>query len=168
MPTEIRQAMNLDQEQYKFAIGHFASGVVIVTALSSAGPVGLTCQSFFSVSLDPPMVALSPSRISVSWPRIQGHGQFCANILADNQHSLAAAFAVSGADKFRGLPWRRSAVTGSPILDGVLGWADCKIATVTEAGDHYIATALVVDVGVTGGQPLLYFRSTYGKVSGGL
>jgi len=157
--------MTLEPELYKFAIGHFASGVVIVTSVTSDGPVGMTCQSFFSVSLDPPMVALSPSRASKSWPRIRRCGHFCANILAEDQHPLAATFSISGIDKFSHLAWSGSRATGSPILEGVLGWADCTIASVAEAGDHYIVTARVVDVGVSDGRPLIYYRSRYSHVS---
>ena len=74
--------MNIDQGEFRATLGHFASGVVVVTGMHREGPVGFTCQSFFSLSLDPPLVALAPGKSSTSWPRVAEAGTFCANILA--------------------------------------------------------------------------------------
>ncbi len=87
-------------------LGHFATGVTIVTAMEGVEPVGFTCQAFTSLSLDPPLVALAPGKSSTSWPRIAAAGSFCVNILADDQEALSRDFAVSGGDKFTGVGWR--------------------------------------------------------------
>jgi flavin reductase (DIM6/NTAB) family NADH-FMN oxidoreductase RutF len=141
-------------------MGHFASGIVIVSGADRLGPVGLTCQSFFSLSLDPPLVALAPSHASRSWPRIAATGSFAVSILSSAQEALCRSFAVSGADKFDGVAWR-TAHTGSPIIEGALAWADCRIEAVHEAGDHYLVTARVLHAGHVDGQPLLFYRGTY-------
>lgn len=141
-------------------MGHFASGVVIVGGIDSLGPVGLTCQSFFSLSLDPPLVAIAPSHTSTSWPRIAAQGAFAVSILSAQQQELSRSFSVSGIDKFEGVSWR-TAHTGSPIIEGALAWVDCRIEKVHEAGDHYLVTARVLHAGHLEGQPLLYFRGRY-------
>ena len=107
-------APTIDAAHFRAVLGHFASGIVIVTGMDGSEPVGLTCQSFFSVSLEPPLVAFSPSRTSKSWPRIQGSGAFCVNLLAAEQEELCRLFAQSGADKFRGIGWQVAA-SGSPL-----------------------------------------------------
>ena len=96
----------LDQARFREVLGHFATGVTIVTALEDGVPVGFTCQSFAALSLDPPMVLLAPARSSTSWPRIAKAGAFCVNILDEHQEALCRAFAVSGGDKFDGVGWR--------------------------------------------------------------
>jgi len=141
-------------------MGHFASGVVIVCGADQLGPVGLTCQSFFSLSLDPPLVAIAPSHTSTSWPRIAAQGSFAVSILSAEQAMISRSFSVSGIDKFNGVAWR-TAHTGSPIIEGSLAWADCRIEKVHEAGDHYLVTARVLHAGHLDGQPLLYYRGDY-------
>ena len=95
----------LDQARFREVLGHFATGITIVTALEEGEPVGFTCQSFAALSLDPPMVILAPARSSTSWPRIAQAGAFCVNILEEHQEALCRAFAVSGGDKFDGVEW---------------------------------------------------------------
>src|SRR5690349_22062362 len=85
-------------------LGHFVSGIVVVTAISDDGPAGFTCQSFASLSLDPPLVTFSPARSSTTWPRIRRAAVFCVNVLAADHQELSAGFARSGVDKFAGVP----------------------------------------------------------------
>src|SRR5580700_3308795 len=92
----------IESATYRTVLGHFASGVVVVTGIEEERPVGLTCQSFFSLSLDPPLIAIAPGRSSTSWPRVAASGAFCANILSADQEAIGRNFAVSGADKFSG------------------------------------------------------------------
>ena len=136
----------------------------MITAIAGDAPVGFTAQSFTSVSLDPPLVAVCPARASVSWPLIGAGRSFCANVLAEDQESLARVFATRGADKFRGVGWKPSPVSGSPLLDGVVAWIDCRIEAEHDGGDHLIAVARVVDLGVgEGRRPLLFYRGGYGR-----
>lgn len=147
--------------QFRTVLGHFASGVVVVTGAGRGGPVGFTCQSFFSVSLEPALVAVAPGLTSTSWPLIAETGSFCANVLAEDQESLCRAFAMSGGDKFRGVGWT-TASTGSPVLNGVLAWIDCDVFATHEAGDHLLVLGRVRDMGYRNGQPLIFYRGGFG------
>jgi len=100
-------------------LGPFCTGIVIVTAIADAVPVGMTCQSFSSLSLDPPLILFSASHTSTSWPRIRHAGTFAVNILADDQEALCRRFASSGADKFLDVEWSPGAA-GAPLLAGCL------------------------------------------------
>lgn len=145
-------------------LGHFCTGVAVIAAVHDGVPVGFTAQSFTSVSLNPPLVAVCPARTSGSWPRIRATGAFCANVLAEEQEALGRVFATRGADKFMGVGWEPSDATGSPVLADVLAWVDCRVEAEHEAGDHVIAVARVVGLGVRdGGRPLLFYRGGYGR-----
>jgi 3-hydroxy-9,10-secoandrosta-1,3,5(10)-triene-9,17-dione monooxygenase reductase component len=143
-------------------LGHFVSGIVVVTARGQDGPIGFTCQSFASLSLDPPLVTFAPARSSSTWPRIREVGAFCVNVLAADHQELSAGFARSGVDKFAGVPWR-AAPSGAPILDGVSAWIDCALWNEYDGGDHTIAIGSVNDLGADPARlPLLYYRGRYG------
>jgi flavin reductase (DIM6/NTAB) family NADH-FMN oxidoreductase RutF len=151
-------------DQFRRVLGHFPTGVVIVTAISDGGPAGMSVGSFTSVSLDPPLVAVLPARTSTSWPRIAAAGDFCINILASSQEALCRSFAISGADKFAGVSWRE-APSGAPILDGTLAWIDCHLEQSVHAGDHYIVLGRVSALEVECGDaptPLIFFQGGYG------
>ncbi len=148
--------------QFRDVLGRFASGITVVTTISNGEPIGLTCQSFSSVSLNPPLVLFVPARSSRAWPRIQRAGKFCVNFLADGQSDLSNTMASRGADKFAEVAWRPSPVTGSPIFEDTLGFVDCTIHAVHEAGDHFIVIGLVKDLVVgDGAEPLLFFQGKY-------
>lgn len=143
-------------------LGHFASGIVVVTARGPSGPLGFTCQSFASLSLDPPLVSFAPARSSSTWPRIRDVGAFCVNVLADHQEHRSAAFARSGTDKFAGVGWR-PAPSGAPVLDGGCAWIDCTLWNEYDGGDHTIVAGRVVDLGGDPARlPLLFHRGGYG------
>jgi len=148
---------------FRDVLGRFASGVTVVTTTSNGEPVGMTCQSFSSVSLDPPLVLFIPAKSSRSWPLIQRSGKFCVNFLAADQAELSNTMASRGADKFGEVKWTPSAQTGSPILEGSLAHVDCTIQTVHEAGDHYVVIGRVVDLNTDelDADPLLFFQGKY-------
>ena len=153
----------IDPRVMRDVLGHFASGVTVVTADTGEEPIGFTCQSFSSLSLDPPLVALAPARTSSTWPRLRDLGRFCVNVLAEDQSGLSAAFARSGTDKFTGVTWRPSP-HGSPVLDGVVAWIDCTLWAEYDGGDHTIVAARVLDLGADPGRrPLLFHRGSYGR-----
>jgi 3-hydroxy-9,10-secoandrosta-1,3,5(10)-triene-9,17-dione monooxygenase reductase component len=155
-------APSFDGAHFRSVLGHFCTGIAIITAVDGGEPVGLTCQSFASISLDPPLVAFAPSKTSTSWPRVQRTGVFCANVLAEQQEDLCRVFATAGADKFRSVGWRPAA-SGSPILEDALAWVDCRIVTEHDAGDHSIVLGRVMDLeAMTEGKPLLFYRGGYG------
>lgn len=148
---------------FRDVLGRFASGVTVVTTISNDEPVGMTCQSFSSVSLEPPLVLFIPAKSSRSWPLIQRSGKFCVNFLAADQAELSNTMASRGTDKFGDVKWVPSAKTGSPILEGSLAHVDCTIHTVHEAGDHYVVIGRVVDLNTaeTDAEPLLFFQGKY-------
>ena len=136
----------------------------IVTAMQDDGPIGFTCQSFTSLSLDPALIALAPAKSSTSWPKIAAAGAFCVNILASNQEALCRSFAASGTDKFAGVGWSASA-SGAPILDGSLAFIDCHLEHIHDGGDHELVVGRVLEMGIGEGTPLLYYRSGFGGFS---
>ncbi|NPC96249.1 flavin reductase family protein [Nocardioides sp. zg-DK7169] len=151
-----------EARRFRDVLGTFASGITVVTTLSGGEPVGMTCQSFSSVSLDPPLVLFVPAKTSRAWPLIQRAGRFCVNVLAADQSDLSNQMASRGADKFSGVAWTPSAHSGSPVLDGSLAHLDCTIHAVHEAGDHYVVIGRVQDLQATTRQdPLLFFRGGY-------
>jgi flavin reductase (DIM6/NTAB) family NADH-FMN oxidoreductase RutF len=147
-------------------LGHFVTGIVVITAAGPAGPLGFTCQSFASLSLEPPLVSFAPARTSSTWPRIREVGAFCVNVLAAGHEELSVQFARSGADKFAGVDWR-AAPSGSPVLDGVSAWIDCTLWNEYDGGDHTVVVGLVQDLGAEPDRlPLLYYRGRYGVTKG--
>lgn len=148
--------------QFRDVLGRFASGVTVVTSISGGAPVGMTCQSFSSVSLDPPLVLFIPARTSRAWPLIQRSGRFCVNFLAADQAELSNTMASRGADKFADVDWTPSEATGSPVLAGTLGHVDCAIHAVHEAGDHFVVIGRVLGLASTEvPEPLLFFQGKY-------
>lgn len=153
--------------RFRDVLGRYCSGVTVVTSMSDAEPVGMTCQSFTSVSLDPPLVAFVPAKTSRAFPLMRKAGHFCVNFLAADQIQLSNTMASRGTDKFADVDWTPSR-TGAPLLDGIVGYVDCTIHTVHEAGDHYLVIGAVEDLDFTvdeeGGSspdPLLYFQGQY-------
>jgi 3-hydroxy-9,10-secoandrosta-1,3,5(10)-triene-9,17-dione monooxygenase reductase component len=155
-----------DPTRFRNVLGHYPTGVCVITTAEVSGRViGMVVGSFTSVSLNPPLVAFFPNKSSTTWPKIAKGSGFCVNILSARQSNICKAFASPANDKFAGLVHRPSPA-GRPILEGVLGWIDCCLSAVHEAGDHYIAIGEVeaLDVG-TPEAPLLFFKGDYGSYS---
>ena len=152
-----------EPDEYRRVLGHFPTGVTIVTALGPDGPVGLAVNSFTSVSLRPPLVGFFPAHTSGSWPVIRHAGGFCVNILGRHQEGLARTFASPGTDRFRDLPMRPAPTTGAPVLVGAVAWLDCTIESITPAGDHDFALARVRAIDADPSHPpLVFHRGRYG------
>ena len=155
-----------DARHFRDVLGRFASGVTVVTAMTGNGPVGMTCQSFSSVSLEPPLVMFLPAKTSRAWPAIRAAGHFTINLLAADQEALSNQFAAKGVDKYAGVTWSPARSTGGPRIDGCLAWIDCTIHAVHEAGDHYVVLGRVQEM--EHGQaelPLLFYRSAYHRLA---
>jgi 3-hydroxy-9,10-secoandrosta-1,3,5(10)-triene-9,17-dione monooxygenase reductase component len=150
---------------FKDAMSRFTTGVTIVAGIEDGQPVGFTCQSFVSLSIDPPFIAVAPARTSTSWPRIARAGTFCVNVLGEDQEELCRGFAVSGGDKFAQVPWHPAPVTGAPVIEGSLAWVDCKLELAHDAGDHELIIGKVLDLGSSEGEPLLFFRREFATVA---
>ncbi|MCD9623442.1 flavin reductase family protein [Rhabdothermincola salaria] len=154
---------SFDSAKFRQVLGHFPTGVTVISSMYEDTPVGLAVGSFASLSLEPPQVLFCPGKQSSTWPKIQQSGAFCVNILAEDQEDVCRVFASSAADKFAEVGWRKSG-NGSPIIDGVLAYVDCTVADVVEAGDHYVVIGAVHDLEVRHeGGPLLFFRGGYGR-----
>jgi 3-hydroxy-9,10-secoandrosta-1,3,5(10)-triene-9,17-dione monooxygenase reductase component len=158
-------SVGFDTAQFKEVMSRFASGVTVVSGREGEEPVGFTCQSFISLSADPPFVAVAPARTSTSWPRIARAGSFCVNVLNDRQASLGRNFAVSGGPKFEGVDWRPAPATGSPLIEGSLAWVDCRVELVHDAGDHELIIGKVLELGIGEGSPLLFFQREFATVA---
>jgi flavin reductase (DIM6/NTAB) family NADH-FMN oxidoreductase RutF len=154
------------EHHFRTVLGHFATGVAVVTAVDEATPVGLTIQSFCSLSLDPPLILLCPGLASMSWPRVERVGRLCVNLLSEGQEQVARQFARSGADKYAGVAWAPSRDTASPMLDGALAWIDCQVETTYPGGDHLIVVCRVLDLAArTDLRPLLFFQSGFQRTA---
>lgn len=152
--------------RFRDVLSCFASGITVVTTMSDDVPVGMTCQSFSSVSLDPALITFIPAKTSRAWPLIQRSGRFCINILAADQEHVSAQMATKGADKFAGIDWTPAEATGSPVITGALAHLDCTIHAVYEGGDHYVVIGKVehlaaADADAAATEPLLYFKGRY-------
>jgi len=153
----------IDEARFRQVLGHFPTGVTVVTGRDPAGPVGLSVNSFTSVSLDPPLVALCVNRVSTTWPRIRDIGRFTVNILSADQELVSRTFASHGADRFAGIGWHPSP-SGSPVLEGALAWLDATVEVEHDAGDHLLVIGRVFGLDVAGdGSPLVFYRGGYGR-----
>jgi 3-hydroxy-9,10-secoandrosta-1,3,5(10)-triene-9,17-dione monooxygenase reductase component len=156
-------ASSFDTAKYRQVLGHFPTGVTVITAATPAGPVGMAIGSFASLSLDPPQVLFCAGQHSSTWPKVREAGSFCINLLAEDQEDVCRVFASKADDKFAEIGWKRSG-NGSPLLEGVLGYIDCALETVVSSGDHDIVVGAVTDLDVLHeGGPLLFFRGGYGR-----
>lgn len=170
LPPPVLRAVAEDERppvaagEFRRVLGHFASGVTVVTAVDEDGPAGFACQSFASLSLEPPLVVFMVGRASTTWPRIARAGRFCVNVLGEEQDGLCRGFAVSGADKFARVTHRPAPATGSPLLDGVVAWIDCTVQAVHTGGDHLIVVGHVEALGAEEDRvPLLFHRGRFGR-----
>lgn len=154
----------MDASRFRQVLGQYPTGVCVVTGIGTDGePAGLVVGSFGSVSLDPPMVGFFPDQASTSWPRIRPSNAFCVNVLAQDQEKLCRQFAAQGGDKFDGVGWR-PAPSGSPVLDDVVAWIDCRLAAVHNVGDHDHVLGQVLALEIEREiNPLLFFRGGYGR-----
>ncbi|HUY86452.1 MAG TPA: flavin reductase family protein [Acidimicrobiales bacterium] len=154
-------ANSFDQARFREVLGHFATGITVVTTRDDSGLTGFTCQSFMSLSLDPPLVAFSPSKSSDTWPRMARVGTACINILSEDHETIARTFAGKGEFKFDGVGYRHG-LNGAPILDGAVAWIEGAVHEVHDAGDHHLVVLSVSDVGTAGGEPILFYRGGFG------
>ncbi len=143
----------------------FASGVTVVTTVHEGKLRGVTVSAFSAVSLNPPLVMVCLANESESKDWIAESGIFAANVLSDEQEFLSERFAARAPivnARFEGVPYR-TAITGSPILDGSVGWYDCRVETVHDGGDHtiFIGRVEAIGLGVENKLPLVYFANRY-------
>ncbi len=153
----------IDPQRFRDALGHYASGITVITSDVDGEPIGFTCQSFYSVSTNPPLVSFSVMSSSYSYPKIRRAGRFAVNILSGEQVRISNQFARQSADKWHGVD-RQESPLGNPIIDGTLHWLDCEIHAEHAAGDHLIVVGEVKALNLrqaAASQPLLYFKGQY-------
>lgn len=163
--TPEERAAGIDARRFRTILGHFATGVVAVTAIDAetGRPAGLAANSFTSVSLEPALVSFCVAHTSTTWPRLRRAGRFCVNILAESQLEVCLRLAAKGGDKFAGLEWTESP-GGGPVIDGALAWLECSVEAEHAAGDHVIVVARVHHLDRhQDGEPLVFYRGSYGS-----
>lgn len=159
--------MNIEPAEFRRVLGHFATGVTIVTSRDPAkadAPVGLTVSAFSSLSLDPPLVLVCIEKIADSHDAVGASRIFAVNVLDESAERLSWRFATAdpGA-KFDGLAYREES-TGAPILDVALAWVDCRVEAIHDGGDHTIFIGAVIGAGAHEGAPLVYYRGEYRRL----
>ncbi|HEY7485963.1 MAG TPA: flavin reductase family protein [Streptosporangiaceae bacterium] len=146
-------------------LGRFVTGVTVATACADDTFVGVTANSFTSVSLDPPLVLFCVHNDAHVCGPLQQAGAFAINILGADQAHVSRQFAGARVDRFAGVPVREG-VTASPILRDALAYLECHIAGVMSGGDHLIILGAVCDLGVQrDDRPLTFYRGDYGRLA---
>jgi 3-hydroxy-9,10-secoandrosta-1,3,5(10)-triene-9,17-dione monooxygenase reductase component len=157
------QVFQPDASALRTVLGHFATGVAIVTAVDGEEPVGMACNSFTSVSLEPQLVLFCAAKSSTTWPRIQTARKWAANILDEEAEEVCRLFAQKGADRFARIGYTIGR-TGAPILESALAFVDCETVAEHDAGDHVIVVGRVLELGYAPERkPLLFYRGGYGR-----
>ncbi|MDX6739647.1 flavin reductase family protein [Actinocorallia sp. A-T 12471] len=154
----------IDPDDLRRVLGHYPTGVVVVTAVHDGEPVGMAVGSFTSVSLRPALVGFFPDASSTTWPRIREAGAFCVNVLGEDHQDVCRLFATRGADKFGALAWSPGE-TGAPVLSDAISWIECSLAGVQEVGDHFLALGGVLGLSARADAgPLIFYRGGYGSL----
>lgn len=158
--------MPFDSKEFRRACGQFATGVTIVTARATDGtPVGLTANSFTSVSLEPPLVLVCVDKKIGSYQAFREGAPYAVHVLAEDQADLSTRFATRGTDKFAGLAWREG-LDGVPILPDYIALFECRVVHAYDGGDHTIFVGRVenLEVAHPDRPPLLFFRGRYASI----
>lgn len=165
--TMLEQAFALESgspsdnsDAFRRALGHFATGVTIITAEAKGLKVGITANSFNSVSLDPPLVLWSVKKSSTSWPVFAAANSFAINVLAQDQSELATQFARSGTDKYKDVAWKPGK-TGAPLLSNVTTQFECLRRVEHEGGDHFIVVGEVKYFARYDRRPLVFIQGRF-------
>lgn len=149
-----------DSEGFRRSLGNFATGVTIMTAEANGVKVGITANSFSSVSLQPPLILWSVKKSSTSWPVFAQTNSFAVNVLAADQTELARQFARTGTDKFAGVEWRRGK-DGAPLLANVAAQFECLRCAEYQGGDHLIVVGEVTNFARYDRRPLLFSQGRF-------
>ena len=150
-----------DPRAFRDALGRFGTGVTVVTCETGSGPMGITANSFSSLSLDPPLVLWAPAKSSSRYPFYIAATHFAIHVLGEEQRDLCAGFARNG-DIFDTLSWREGAHK-TPLIEGCLSRFECRQVAVHDAGDHSIVVGQVTHVTTREGRPLLFQNGQYGS-----
>ena len=156
--------MPIDSQELRRVMGHFATGVAVITTKDKDGVLqGLTANAFMSLSLNPPLVLISVDKGAQCYACFEPPNCFTVNFLAEGQEEISKRFATKGIDKFSGLKWRPGR-NGAAIIDGVIGAVECRITQCHDGGDHTIVVGEILNVSAAGDRPLLFFKGKYQKL----
>lgn len=162
MGDELMDTESKNVSLFKEAMGNYPTGVTVVTAFDEKQqPIGLTVNSFASVSLDPLLILWSIDKKVFTYDTFTKIDKFAVNILAGDQKETALLFATRDADRFGNSEWHKSEF-GLPIIEGTLASLQCKTFQAVEAGDHTILIGEVMDIQVENKNPLLYHERNIG------
>lgn len=151
----------IDSSLFRQVLSHYPTGVVVVCSDTEDGPHGMACNSFTSVSLDPPLVAFCPAKSSKTWPRLRASGRFCISVLASHHEPISRLFARREIDRFA--ETKVTARRYGPAIAEAAAWVDCVLEAEHDAGDHTIVVARVHDLETQGPiEPLVFYRGGYG------
>jgi len=164
LPSDATEVLKPDAASFRSVLGHFATGITVITAMDGDEPVGMAANSFTSLSLDPPLILFCVAHTSSTWPRIEEAGMFAVNILGEDHEALSNLFAKKGADRFSQTPWRIG-VSGAPVLEEAIAYLDCQFEAEYPGGDHKIIVGRVLDLDMReGARPLLFYRGGYQRM----
>ena len=155
--------LTIDQGEFRRVLGHFASGVTVVTTCYEQTNYGITVSSFSSLSLVPPLVLICIDQKVSSHAALQNAGVFAVNILPEEGERLSRHFATREVDKFKGVAFHTGQL-GAPLLDEALGTIECRIVQQVPGGDHTIFIGEVTAAATRPGKPLIYYRSGYHQI----
>jgi flavin reductase (DIM6/NTAB) family NADH-FMN oxidoreductase RutF len=156
----------MDPKELRRVMGHFATGVTVVTTKDGAGtPFGLTANAFASLSLNPPLMLVCVDKKAQCYSCFAESKIFAVNVLAEGQEELSRRFATKGDEKFNGVSWRASE-SGLALLDGAISHIECKIVESHDGGDHTIYVGEVLRAATSGDRPLIFFQGMYHRLPG--
>ncbi|MGJ3507705.1 flavin reductase family protein [Enemella sp. A6] len=160
----MNQRPHFDPAAFRSVMGHYPTGVAIVTGIATHGePLALVVGTFSSVSLEPPLVSFMPMKTSSTFAKLAECSSICINVLAADQEQICRTIARRKTNKLEGIDWKPSP-SGDPILEGVISWVDARITTNVDAGDHWVTLCSVEALAVENPvAPLLFFQGGYGS-----
>ncbi|MEK4023686.1 flavin reductase family protein [Sporosarcina sp. FSL W7-1283] len=148
----------IEPREFRNTVGHFATGITVITTINGKEKIGLTANAFSSLSLDPPLILVCIDKRSGSLKALKRDHPFAVNLLKKSQETECWRYAKSSGDKFEGAAYKLSE-EGVPILEDNLATIECVVADIIEGGDHYIVTGLVKNASYDDqGEPLIFFR----------
>ncbi|MEE4021936.1 flavin reductase family protein [Gordonia sp. PKS22-38] len=164
MTSSVSAPSSVDRKVFRDVLGHYPTGVVVVTGREASGEIlAMVVGTFSSVSLDPPLVSFMPMKTSRTFAKMLDCSSLCINILGGEQEDIVLTVAQRWEDKLDGIDWFPSP-SGDPVLTDSVAWIDARIANTVEAGDHWIALCEVHDMAVTNPvSPLIFFQGGYGS-----
>lgn len=153
--------MAIDPRELRNVMGHFATGVTVITTTDKEGkPFGLTANAFTSLSLNPPLVLVCVDKTVDCYPCFEQSKVFVVNILTEAQEHLSRRFATKGIDKFAEVAYH-TGECGAPVLEDTMGYIECRIVNAYEGGDHTIYIGEILKATASGDRPLLFFKGKY-------